>query len=446
MAAEEDNAATSLAIFGLGYVGSVTAACFAARGHRVIGCDLNPRKVETIVAGQSPIVEPGLAERIRDGVASGHLRATTRASEALAAASIWIVCVGTPSRWNGSLDLTSVTNLCNEFGEALRRRDEHVTIVVRSTVLPGTVRKEVVPRLEHWSNKKAGRDFSVVINPEFLREGSAVSDFEHPPKTVIGSDEAPGAERVARLFAGIDAPLFKTSPEVAEAIKYTDNAWHALKVVFGNEIGNVCKSLGIDTYALMEIFCSDRKLNISTAYLRPGFAFGGSCLPKDVRALAHKARELDLELPILSHILDSNRIQIERALRLILSHGTRRVGMLGLAFKPATDDLRESPHVELVERLLGKGCSVRIYDPNVQMAFLTGANRDFIVSALPHISSLLVQDMDAILNECDTIVISNDDPAFRTVAERVRDDQILVDMAHIPLPRAMGNRYVGINW
>jgi GDP-mannose 6-dehydrogenase len=304
----------------------------------------------------------------------------------------------------------------------------------------------VIPRIEHWSSRKAGRDFSVVVNPEFLREGTAVSDFDHPPKTVIGSHGGSGADRVAMLFEDIDAPLFQTTIEVAEAVKYADNSWHALKVAFGNEIGNFCKSLGVDSHALMDIFCSDRKLNISPAYLRPGFAFGGSCLPKDLRALTYKARELDLELPVLSHILASNRIQVARALRLILSNPGRRVGVLGLAFKPATDDLRESPHVELVEGLLGKGCTVRIYDPNVRLACLTGANREFITSTLPHISSLLVDDIDAALEESDTIVVSNDDPAFRLAPSRVRDGQTLVDLARVPLKQPMDGRYVGINW
>jgi GDP-mannose 6-dehydrogenase len=438
--------AASIAIFGLGYVGSVTAACFAARGHDVVGCDLNARKVEFIAGGKSPIVEHGLDALVLDAVASGRLRAATRCADAVAEASIWIICVGTPSRWNGSLDLSSVHRLCEEFGPALRQRSDRVTVVVRSTVLPGTIRREIIPRLEHWSGKRAGHDFGIVSNPEFLREGTAVADFHHPPKTVIGSDDAAAADEVARLFAGIEAPLFKTSIEVAETIKYADNSWHALKVAFANEIGNLCKSLGVDSHELMEIFCRDTKLNISPAYLRPGFAFGGSCLPKDVRALAYKARELDLELPVLSHILASNKEQIGRALRLILASGRRRVGVFGLAFKPATDDLRESPQVELIEGLLGKGCTVKVFDPNVRMAFLTGANRDFIMAALPHISSLLVDEIDAVLDGSDIVVIGNDDPVFRAVPPRLRDDQILVDMARVPLGKPLGERYVGINW
>jgi GDP-mannose 6-dehydrogenase len=339
--------------------------------------------------------------------------------------------VGTPSQANGNLDLKFVRRTCEEIGEALRDKGERHTVVIRSTILPGTMRGILIPTLEESSGRKAGADFGVCINPEFLREGSAVRDFADPPKTVIGELDRASGDRAAALYEKLDIPLIRTSLEVAEMVKYVDNSWHALKIGFANEIGNIAKSCGVDAYEVMDIFCQDRKLNISPAYLSPGFAFGGSCLPKDLRALAYQAKSKDLVLPILTSILPSNEMQIARGIELILSQGHKRIGVLGFSFKAGTDDLRESPMIEVIERLLGKGYDLRIYDKNVNLARLVGANRDFILTRIPHISRLMVAGIDAILEHGETIVIGNGDPEFRFVPRRLRSEQALVDFTGV---------------
>ena len=341
------------------------------------------------------------------------------------------VCVGTPSQINGNLDLTYIRRVCEEIGVALRNKVARHTIVVRSTVLPGTMRGVVIPVLEERSGKQAGVGFGVCNNPEFLREGSAVKDFKFPAKTVIGElDHASGAI-LAALYAKLDAPLIRTDLETAEMVKYIDNGWHALKIGFANEIGNLCKSLAVDANRAMEMFCMDKKLNISSAYLSPGFAFGGSCLPKDLRALAYTAKLRDLELPILNSILRSNELQVIRGLQLIMAKGHTRVGILGFSFKAGTDDLRESAMIEVIERLVGKGYDLRIYDKNVQIAKLVGANRDFILNRIPHIAALMVDDIAAVLEHGRTIVIGNKDPEFRMIPERLHDGQCVVDLVRI---------------
>lgn len=444
--AERMLARPRLSVFGLGYVGCVSAACFAKNGNAVIGVDSQQTKAELFATGKSPIVEPGLDELISSGVAAGRLRATNVAGEAVMNSDISIVCVGTPSQSNGSLNAAGVERVCEEIGAALRhKRDFHI-VVIRSTVLPGTMRSVVVPALERASGKVAGVDFGVCNNPEFLREGTALQDFYHPPKTVIGSLEERSGDVVASLFSGIDAPLVKTSLEVAEIVKYTDNAWHALKVAFGNEIGNICKALGIDSHRVMDIFCLDTKLNLSPYYLRPGFAFGGSCLPKDMRALLHKARSLDLSVPVLSSVLVSNQEQIERAVRLVIEKKCRRVGVLGISFKADTDDLRESAVVELVERLLGKGFDLRLFDHNVNMARLVGANRDHILRVIPHIEKLMAATMEEVLEHAELVIVGNNDARFVDVPKRLRQDQLLIDFVRLSGVEALGDRYDGINW
>lgn len=435
-----------ISIFGLGYVGTVSAGCLASEGHEVIGVDPVQTKVDLISSGRSPIIEAEINELIATCVQQGRLRATTDHMEAVRNSELSFVCVGTPSQSNGNLDLKYIRRICEQIGQALQETAARHTVVIRSTILPGTMHKIVIPTLEETSGKKAGTDFGVCHNPEFLREGSAVKDFHAPPKTVIGElDEASGSH-LAALYGKLNAPLIRTDLETAEMVKYVDNSWHALKIGFANEIGNLCKVFSIDAHRVMNIFCQDKKLNISPAYLLPGFAFGGSCLPKDLRALAYQAKIQDLELPILSSILPSNELQVARGLQLIMDKGHKRVGVLGFSFKAGTDDLRESPIIEVIERLLGKGYDLRIYDKNVNIASLVGANRDFILNRIPHISKLMVSGIDAVLDHAQTIVIGNKDPEFQTVPERLGAEQLLVDFVRIGDRRSDNGKYDGICW
>jgi GDP-mannose 6-dehydrogenase len=435
-----------VSIFGLGYVGTVSAGCLASGGHEVVGVDTVPAKVDLINSGQSPIVEADISEIIAAAVRTGRLRATGDSAQAIRETELSFVCVGTPSQPNGNLDLRYIRRICEQIGAALRHKSGRHTVVIRSTILPGTMRDIVIPVLEESSGKKAGADFGICHNPEFLREGSAVKDFHSPPKTLIGQLDQASGDILATLYASIDAQLFRTDLETAEMVKYVNNSWHALKICFANEIGNICKSFGIDAHEVMQIFCQDKKLNISPAYLMPGFAFGGSCLPKDLRALAYQAKLHDLELPILTSILPSNQLQVSRGLQLIMEKGQRRIGILGFSFKAGTDDLRESPMIEVIERLLGKGYDLRIYDKNVNIASLVGANRDFIFNRIPHISKLMVDGIDAILNHAQTIVIGNKDPEFKNVSDRLHGDQILVDFVRIDDRRSDSGKYHGICW
>jgi GDP-mannose 6-dehydrogenase len=434
-----------ISIFGLGYVGAVSAACLARDGHHVVGVDPNDTKVSLINAGRSPIVENGLEELIRDAVTAGRLRAVPDAGAAVEETDLSLVCVGTPSQANGSLNLAFVDVVCREIGAAMRQKRAYHTVVIRSTILPGTMRATVIPALEAASGMKAGRDFGVCNNPEFLREGTAIHDYDHPPKTVIGMiDERSGAPLV-ELYSSLQAPLIATAIETAEMVKYVDNVWHALKVAFANEIGSICKRLGIDSHAVMDIFCQDRKLNISPQYLRPGFAFGGSCLPKDVAALTYEAARLDLQLPLLQSIMESNRLHVERALEMVIRNGRKRIGILGLSFKAGTDDLRYSPLVEITERLIGKGYDVRILDRNVSLSRLIGANREYILSHIPHIARLLVDSPDEIVGFAEIVIVGNASEEFGTVLERLGPGQQVIDLVRLT-PSGIRARYEGIGW
>jgi len=435
-----------ISIFGLGYVGTVSAGCMAYDGHQVIGVDPVQTKVDLINAGQSPIIEADIGEIIASTAQSGRLRATHDQIQAIQDTELSFVCVGTPSQPNGNLDLKFIRRICEQIGRALKDKTTRHTVVIRSTILPGTMHQIVIPILEEYSGRQAGVDFDVCNNPEFLREGSAVKDFNSPPKTVIGELDRTGGDMLAALYAKLSAPLIRTNLETAEMIKYIDNCWHALKIGFANEIGNLCKSLSIDAHEAMNIFCQDKKLNISPAYLLPGFAFGGSCLPKDLRALAYAAKTRDLELPIINSILPSNELQVARGLRLILDKGHKRIGVLGFSFKAGTDDLRESPVIEVIERLVGKGYDLRIYDKNVRVASLVGANRDFILNRIPHISKLMVNSIGAVLDHAETIVVGNNDPDFQSVPERLRDGQQLVDFVRITNLRSDNGKYDGLCW
>ncbi len=435
-----------LSVFGLGYVGSVSATCLADGGHHVIGVDPNQTKVDLINAAKAPVVEAGLAPLLEKVVKSGHLRATTDEREAVSNSDLSMVCVGTPSQTNGSLDLQYLVRVCEQIGSVLREKSTFHIVVIRSTILPGTIAETVLPALERASGKKAGEGFGLCTNPEFLREGTALLDFRQPPKTVIGESDTRAGDAVAELYAGLDAPLIRCPIQVAEMVKYADNAWHALKVAFANEIGNICKGAHIDSHRVMEIFCQDRKLNLSPYYLKPGFAFGGSCLPKDLRALTYKARSLDVQVPVLSAILPSNDLQTERGLQMILEKQKRKIGILGFSFKAGTDDLRESPIVEVIERLLGKGHEILLYDKNVNLAKLTGANRDYILRIIPHIARLTVDSIDAVLAHAEVVVIGNGDPEFRDVPDNLGPEQILVDFVRIQDRTSQPGRYDGICW
>lgn len=434
-----------ISIFGMGYVGAVSAGCLASDGHNVIGVDPNRTKVDLINQGQTPIIEKDIGEMIAATVKDGMLHATDDVRHAVLNTEMSLICVGTPSQLNGNLDLSAVRKVCEQIGAALKEKKDFHVVVARSTMLPGSMQAVVIPALEEASGKKAGVDFGVCNNPEFLREGTAVHDYHHPPKTVIGETDERSGEMLLKLYEKMDAPVVRTSVETAEMVKYTDNTWHALKVAFANEIGNICKAVGIDGHEVMEIFCQDTKLNLSPYYMKPGFAFGGSCLPKDVRALTYKARALDLELPLLNSILPSNHKQIEKGLKMVMDKGSKKVGILGFSFKAGTDDLRESPLVDVIEQLIGKGYELRLYDRNVNLAALTGANQDYILNMIPHISKLMMTSMAGVLDFADTIVIGNGAAEFKDVPNMLRPGQNLVDLVRISKEHS-GGAYDGICW
>jgi len=437
---------TTISVFGLGYVGCVSAACFAKEGFDVIGVDVTASKVDMVNSGKATIVEAGIGELVAEMVQTKRLRATQDVREAIHASSLALICVGTPSRANGSLDLRYVERVSREIGEALRDKPEHLTVVVRSTVLPGTTQEVVIPAITAASGKQLGRDFDVCMNPEFLREGTSIADFFDPPMTVIGADSEEAATRVAALYASLAAPVHKTATRVAEMMKYTSNCYHALKVVFANEIGSVCKALGVDSHEVMRLFAEDKKLNISAAYLKPGFAFGGSCLPKDLRAVVHRAKQADVDVPVLAATLESNRRQVERAFEMVLATGRRKVGVLGLSFKAGTDDLRESPLVTLIERLIGKGLDIAIYDSAVSEARVIGANKDYVEKEIPHIWSLMRGSVADVLAASDVIVVGNGAREFKSIESQLRPDQTVIDLVRSFGRRTSDNGYQGIAW
>src|ERR1700741_4060389 len=395
----------SISVFGLGYVGTVTAACLAHMGHNVIGVDLSPTKVEAMQAGRSPIVEPRVSTLISEAHAAKRLPATSDSESAVKNSEISFLCVGTPSLRNGKLDLGHIEPVCRDIGQVLKTKDAFHLVVLRSTVLPGTAETIVVPTLEKASGKRLGKDFGVCVNPEFMREGTAVADFLEPSITIIGAAEATHSKVLRDLYSWVPGKVFETSFRSAEMVKYVCNAWHAVKVAFANEVGTMAKSMDVDAEAVIEIFSADTKLNISPSYLKPGFAFGGSCLPKDVRALNYRAKELDLALPLFESVLPSNDAHLDRAIEIVLSTGKKNIAMLGLSFKAATDDLRESPKVQLVKRLIGEGCQLKIWDDNVSLGRLIGSNRQYIEQVIPHIGSLLSSDLDQVLEKAEVVVI-----------------------------------------
>jgi GDP-mannose 6-dehydrogenase len=435
-----------LSIFGLGYVGCVSAACLAKEGHSVIGVDVNQTKADIINAGKSPIVEPGVSEIIAEAIVAGTLTATTDSQVAVTNSEVSLVCVGTPSNTNGSLDLRYITRVCEQIGAALKNKDARHTVVIRSTMLPGTIEKVVISTLEEHSRKSVIHDFGVCINPEFLREGTSLKDFYAPPFTLIGADDALTTEIVQSLYANIQAPMLVTSVKTAEMVKYVCNCFHALKVSFANEVGNICKSLGIDSHEVMHIFCQDTKLNLSPYYLKPGFAFGGSCLPKDLRAINYKAKEMDVEVPVLAAILPSNRLQVQRAVDMVNRTGRKKVGVLGFSFKDGTDDLRESPIVSLIETLIGKGYSLSLYDHNVSLARLFGANKEYIEREIPHIAQLMRDSIDEVLADSEVVVIGNKAEEFLQIETRLKDNQIVIDLVRCFSRTSGDDGYEGMCW
>ncbi|MDX1693662.1 MAG: nucleotide sugar dehydrogenase [Ketobacteraceae bacterium] len=418
-----------ISIFGLGYVGAVCSAALSARGHRVIGVDLSQDKIDLINKGQSPIVEPGLQELIAKGIESGNLKGITDCEEAVRESDLSMVCVGTPSKRNGDLDLTFVEEVCRQIGFAMRDKASRHTVVIRSTVLPGSVLERVLPILEDCSGKRAGEDFGLAVNPEFLRESTAIKDYDFPPMTVIGEYDTASGDVLASLYEELPAVMIRESIPVAEMIKYTCNVWHAVKVSFANEIGNIAKSVGVDGRRVMDVVCEDKKLNISPYYMKPGFAFGGSCLPKDVRALTYRASQMDVKVPLLSSIMTSNETQVQKALEMVEATNKQSVALLGLSFKAGTDDLRESPLVELAEKLLGKGYRLSIYDKNVDYARVHGSNKVYINQKIPHLSALLQSSLETSVADAEVIILGNGDQAFRSVLENVSEEKIVIDLA-----------------
>ena len=436
-----------VSIFGLGYVGSVTAACLASKGHSVVGVDTSPLKAEQLNAGRSPIVEPGMKELVEQAHNSSLLSATTNSTAAVLQTDISFLCVGTPSLRSGKLDLGHVEPVCQEIGRVLKNKSTFHLIVLRSTVLPGTAENIVIPALENACGKRLGEGFGVCVNPEFMREGSAIADFMEPSMTIIGSGDAQHSALLRELYSWTPGRIFETSFRSAEMVKYVCNTWHALKVAFANEVGTLAKELKVDAEAVTEIFTADNRLNISPTYLKPGFAFGGSCLPKDVRALSYRARELDLELPLFDSIMASNDRHLKRAIQMVLDTGKRRVAMLGLSFKAATDDLRESPQVQLVKQLLGEGCALKIWDDNVSLGRLIGSNREYIENAIPHIGSLLETDLEQIMKNAEVVVIATRGISRDKLQAHLRPDHVVLDLVNLEASRRpTAVNYEGICW
>ncbi|HET6597173.1 MAG TPA: nucleotide sugar dehydrogenase [Anaerolineales bacterium] len=437
----------TISVFGLGYVGCVLAACLAERGHDVIGVDVNTMKVEMVNRGESPLIEPGLGELIHKNVSAGRLRTTQDTEWAVLNSDLSFICVGTPSNANGSLNTDYVTRVCEDIGNGLAKKNTFHIVVVRSTLLPGTTEEMLQPILENSSGKTAGIEFGIGYNPEFLREGTSIKDFFDPPYTVIGADDEKVVAAVKQVYSMLDAPVIEVPVKVAEMVKYVNNAFHALKVTFANEIGSVCKQQNIDSHQVMEIFCMDRKLNLSPYYLKPGFAFGGSCLPKDLRALLYHGRKLDMHLPVLEAILPSNDLQVAHAYQLIRQTGCKKVGVLGLSFKEGTDDLRESPMVELIEHLVGKGYQVMVYDRNVSLSKLHGANRAYIEHEIPHISQLMSESIDDVIENSDVVVVGNKAEGYLKISEKLREDHKVIDLVRVKDgPYTSNGHYQGIGW
>lgn len=432
-------------VYGLGYVGTVTVACLANEGQDVVGIDIDKSKVDIINSGKSPVVEKGLNEKIAEAIKKEKLTAISNGVYDLTA-DLSLVCVGTPSRENGSLSLDAIKRVAQQIGDKLKASKQYHVVTIRSTMLPGTTEDVIIPILEQRSGKRIGVDFGVCVNPEFLREGSSLRDYFNPPYTLIGQYDQRSGDLVEQIYTNISAPVIRTSIQVAEMLKYVNNSFHALKISFANEIGNFCKKLGIDSHEVMELFCKDTKLNISPRYLKPGFAFGGSCLHKDLSALLYKSKEIDLDLPLLSSILLSNDQQLEIAFNLIKNTGKKKIGVLGLSFKPGTDDLRKSPMVDLTEKLIGKGYDVNLYDSDVALAKIYGANKIYIENVIPHVSSLMKSTIEEVIQNSEVIVICHKNQEIKNAIVNLNHNKIIIDLARIIEKPEEKEFYEGICW
>lgn len=435
----------NISVFGLGYVGVVSCACFSKEGHRIIGVDVEENKINLVNNGKATIIEKGLEEQIKSSVEGNKLYATKDYRKAVLESEVSFICVGTPSLPNGSINLAYIYQVVKQVAESLKEKDTFHTIVIRSTVKPGTL-KTCTEIVEDISGKKVNEGFGMVSNPEFLREGSAMKDFVNPPYTIIGTKSEKSQTVLQELYGSIDAPIYCIKPEEAELVKYANNNFHALKISFANEIGNICKEHQVDGHIVMDIVCKDTKLNLSPYYMKPGFAFGGSCLPKDVRGLTNIAKKMDLETPLLSSLLESNKYQIERGLDMITSTGKKKIGFLGFAFKSGTDDLRESPIVEVIETLIGKGYDLRVYDSNVHLSSLMGKNKEYINSHIPHIYKLLKEDIEEVIKESDVLVIGNGSKEFKEILPKIPKDKTIIDLVRIDNQLTTSDNYVGICW
>ncbi len=439
----------AVGVFGLGYVGCVSAACLASQGYRVIGVDVSEGKLASLQRGRSPVIEERIGELTHEVVATGMLTVTPDANYAVKHTDISLICVGTPSTPSGGLSTAFLEQVTREIGHALAEHEDWHVVVYRSTMLPGTCEGLLIPLLEQLSGKRAGVDFGVCVNPEYLREGTSVADYFDPPKIVVGASDPRSHDSAMALYEGLPGPRYPVPIRIAEMTKYVDNSFHALKVCFANEIGAVCSSLDLDSHAVMDIFLADTKLNLGPAYLRPGFAFGGSCLPKDVRALTHLARRSEVDIPLLTNVIASNDSHLRRALELAVSDGRRKIAIFGLSFKQGTDDLRESPMVELVERLIGKGFDVRIYDANVNLSRLIGANQSYINEKLPHVGELLVDDVKAVTEHGDILIVGSRAPEIIEAINGVGDEKLVIDLVRLPdaaRRRKEVANYRGIAW
>jgi GDP-mannose 6-dehydrogenase len=436
-----------ISIFGLGYVGAVSLACLARDGHSVIGVDVDKTKLELIRDGKTPVVEEGMVDLMAGVAASGRVSVMTDAIKAVLDSELSLICVGTPSAPNGSQDQSAIIKLAHDLGRAMRGKTGRHVFVFRSTLVPGTVEDVLRPIIEQESGKKDGRDFDVCFQPEFLREGTSIRDYDRPPFTVVGANAEVPLARLRELFGHLPCEFHGTSIRAAEMVKYCCNNFHALKITFANETARLCEALGVDAFQVMDLVCKDRQLNISPAYLKPGFAFGGSCLPKDLRATLYLAKTRDVEVPMLGNVLASNRMHVEHAIVKVLATGRRRVGMIGLSFKTGTDDLRESPLVLIAEQFIGKGLSLLVYDPEVHLSRLLGANRRFIEHHVPHIGSLMREDIESVISESDVLVVGlNDAKTFGALARHVREDQIILDLVNIPQREALHGKVMGLCW
>jgi GDP-mannose 6-dehydrogenase len=437
----------NISIFGLGYVGAVSLACLARDGHSVIGVDIDPAKLELIRSGKTPVVEEGMVDLMSRVAASGRVSVTTDVAKAVLGSDISLICVGTPSAPNGSQDQSAMLKLAHELGRAMRGKSGRHVFVFRSTLVPGTVEDVLRPIIEQESGKRDGVDFDVSFQPEFLREGTSIRDYDRPPFTVVGANAEVAVTRLRELFGHLPCEFYRTSIRAAEMVKYCCNNFHALKITFANETARLCEALGVDAFQVMDLVCKDRQLNISPAYLRPGFAFGGSCLPKDLRATIYLAKTRDVEIPMLGNVIASNRMHVEHAISKVLASGRRRVGMIGLSFKTGTDDLRESPLVLIAEQFIGKGLSLLVYDPEVHLSRLLGANRRFIEQHVPHIGSLIREDIESVIGESDVLVVGlSDARIFQALARHVREDQMILDLVNIPQRETLRGKVVGLCW